>query len=274
MKTKLLASLLLAGFTCAGGVHAAEAPDQAPHKALYNMAMASSKSTQVVNVEREMYYDFTDACDAWNSNQKFSLNYLYAESAAEKLNSQYTSREAKDGSYYDYAVRRSKNDALEDEFDGKAVRNPDGTGTASYVSPEKKDFALPKNFYFPTQHTVAIIAQALKGNHIFNAQMFDGSDGQGAVEVNVVVGDAVKANDVDAKFADNPLLKSPAHKVSLAFYPADSGDEKAEQESEPDYQMTMILHENGVVSSMQIDYDDFSLKGTLKEIEAAPPPKC
>ena len=274
MKIALLAILVLAGVTSAGGVRAADAPVQAAHKALYSMAMVSSKSTQVVNVEGEMYYDFTDACDAWNSNQKFSLNYLYAESAGEKLNSQYTSREAKDGSYYDFAVRRSKNDQLEDEFDGKAVRNADGTGNANYVSPEKKDFALPKNFYFPTQHTVAIITQAMKGNHIFNAQMFDGSDGQGAVEVNVVVGDAIKPGDVDAKFADNPLLQSPAHKVSLAFYPADTGDKTAEPESEPDYQMTMILHENGVVSSMQIDYDDFSLKGTLKEIEAAPPPKC
>jgi hypothetical protein len=78
---------------------------------------------------------------------------------------------------------------------------------------------------------------------------------------------------LDPKFADNPLLKSPAHRVRLAYFPAE--DEKGNSfGAEPDYEMTMILHENGVVSSMQIDYEQFSLKGNLSALEPGQKPKC
>ena len=247
------------------GGAAQAAPEQAPHKALYTMVLASSKSTTVVNVQGEMYYDFADSCDAWTTNQKFTLNYVYADQPEEKLNNQYTSHEAKSGGAYDFVTKRTKNGSPEEEYVGSAVRNADGSGQADYTQPDRKTFQLPKGFLFPTQHNIALLQSAMKHDHIFNARMFDGSDGQGALEVNVVVSDVIQPV-VDAKFADNPLLKSPAHKVRLAYYPP--ADEKGEnQGAEPDYEMTMILHENGVVSSMQIDYDQFSLKGDLQALE-------
>jgi hypothetical protein len=265
--------LALAGLGASGSAIAAD-PVQAPEKALYKMTMLSSKSNSVVNVEGEMYYDFTESCDlSWTTNQKFTLNYLYSDGPEEKLNSQYTSRETEDGKIYDFAVRRSKDGAVEEEISGSATRLPDGSGEVNYTQPAEKKIKLAPGFLFPTQHTIAIINHALKGEHIFNAQMFDGSDGLGALEVNVVVGDAIKP-DVDPKLANNPLLKSPAHKVRLAFYPAENPDQPASPQAEPDYEMTMVLHENGVISSMQIDYDQFSLKGVLQAIESAPKPKC
>ena len=251
---------------------AADVPAQMGHKALYKMSLASTKNSAVIDINGQMYYSFTDTCDAWSTDQKFDLNYIHADDADTKTNTQFTSRELKSGAGYDFAVKSSNNGQLEKEYVGSAARNADGTATATYSKPEQKEAALPKGVLFPTQHTIQMLTTAMKGGHIFNAEMFDGSDGEGALEVNVIVGDVIKPDDA-GKLGDNPLLKSPAHRVRLAFYPPDNPD-KPNLASEPDYEMTMIMHENGVVSSLQIDYDQFSVKGELQAIEAAPSPKC
>jgi hypothetical protein len=234
------------------------------------MTMASSKSTSIVSVEGQMYYDFSDSCDAWASDQKFALNYVYADEPEAKMNSQFTSHETKNFSGYDFAVQRTKNGAPEDDFVGSTSRKPDGSGVATFTQPVKT-IDLPKGFLLPTQHTIEMIKHGIAGDHIFNAMLFDGSDGTGATEVNVIIGDVIKP-DVNDKLAANKLLQSPARKVRLAFFPVDTG--KGGDEDQPDYEMTMILHENGVVSSLQIDYDQFSLKGELQAIEAIKTPKC
>jgi hypothetical protein len=248
-------------------------PVPATHRATYAMSMVSSKSSSVVNVSGTMNYEFADACDAWSSSQKFALDYVYADEPEAKFDSQYTSNEAKDDSHYDFAVRRLRNGEPEEEFSGSAHRNPDGTGTVSYATPVKKDMDLPKGFYFPTAHTLKVIGEAMQGHHIFNGELFDGSDGEGALEVNAIVGDVVKPVLDNDQLAANPLLQAPAYKVRMAFYPPDT-KRKGQEEAEPDYEMTMIMHANGVVSSMQIDYDQFSVKGDLQSVEAIPAAKC
>jgi hypothetical protein len=250
----------------------AQVPVPASHKATYNMTLVSSKSSSVVNVTGQMTYEFSDACDSWNSSQKFSLDYVYADEPEAKFDSQYTSNEAKDDSHYDFAVRRLRDDQLEEEYAGSAHRAADGTATASYTTPEKKEMDLPKGVFFPTAHTLKTISEAMQGHHIYNGELFDGSDGEGALEVNAIMGESPKP-DVDDKLAADPLLKVPAYRMRLAFYPPDT-QRQGQAEAEPDYEMTMIMHENGVVSSMQIDYDQFSIKGELQAIEAIPVPKC
>ncbi len=272
---KLLKSLPLA---CALllAVPSAMAADSraAAHKAIYKMTLVSAKNTSIVSVDGQMYYDFTDTCDAWSSDQKFALNYVYADEPEARMNTQFSSHESKNGNSYDFAVRRSKNDNLEEQFVGSATRKEDGSGAASFTEPDKRELSLPKDFFFPTQHTDEIIRHAQAGDHIFNSQIFDGSDGTPAVEVNVVIGNVIKP-DVNDKLAGNALLQSPARKVRLAFFQPDDKKGKSEDdEAEPDYEMTMILHENGIVSWMQIDYDQFSLRGELEAIEAVPRPKC
>ncbi len=268
LRTLFLGTILVAA---APAAHAAD-PDMASHKAIYKMTMVSAKTTSIVSVSGEMYYNFADSCDAWASDQKFSLDYVYSDEPEAKMNSQFTAHESKNAATYDFAVRRLKNGNPEEEFVGSATRKPDSAGVASFTQPAAKEIQLPKGYLYPTQHTAEMIKHAKAGDHIFNSMLFDGSDGTGATEVNVVIGDVIKPQ-VDDKLAGNKLLQSPAHKVRLAFFPVAKG-KGDDGESEPDYEMTMILHENGVVSFMQIDYDQFSLKGELEAIEAVITPKC
>jgi hypothetical protein len=80
----------------------------------------------------------------------------------------------------------------------------------------------------------------------------------------------------------SPLVAGTrAWRIRLAFYPAPvaaTEDESADPEAEeaaadddtphltPDYEMTMVLHSNGLVSSFTLDYPDFSLDARLLSI--------
>lgn len=245
------------------------APVPAPHKAVYSMTMVQAKSPgTVVSVAGRMFYEWRDACDAWTTDQKFALDYVYTEQQSTRFNSHYTAWEAKSGENYSFAVKRTRDGELVEEYRGTARRAKAG-GEAKYVKPEEQNLPLPNGFYFPTAHTMKLIQQAKAGQKVLNATMFDGSDGEGAVEVNAVLGASTpKDPSADPSAIANPLLDSPAHKVRLAFW----NDEP--QSELPEYEMTLVLHDNGVVSGMRIDYDDFSIQGRLIALDALPVGKC
>ena len=64
------------------------------------------------------------------------------------------------------------------------------------------------------------------------------------------------------------LLARPSWRMRLAFFPADSGNDK------PDYELGMRLLDNGVSRDMVLDYGEFAIKARLNEIEALPKPRC
>src|SRR5579859_4681049 len=111
--------------------------------------------------------------------------------------------------------------------------------------------------------------------------MFDGTEGGGASHYNVVMLKPKTNTALDASIK-NPLLNSPSHRVRIAFYPAaGTSDAKAGASDDPDtgseqpeYEMTMTLHDNGVVSDYDYDYQDFSVHGKLEAIQALPRPRC
>jgi hypothetical protein len=56
--------------------------------------------------------------------------------------------------------------------------------------------------------------------------------------------------------------------MRLAFFP------KNIQTETSDYELTMILHENGVISEMTIDYPDFTVSQTLAALEPLAADMC
>ena len=56
--------------------------------------------------------------------------------------------------------------------------------------------------------------------------------------------------------------------MRLAFFPAD------ENSNEPDYEIDMIFHENGIISHMDVDYPEFSVSQKLLALEEIDELKC
>ncbi len=125
---------------------------------------------------------------------------------------------------------------------------------------------MPPGMLFPSAHTIFLIDKARAGEVFISKQIFDGATVEGPVLVSAVIGPKLTPDAEAAK--KSPLLDRPGWRVRLAFFPADPKAEK------PDYELGMLLLDNGVSKDMVIDYGDYAIHATLDDIEPLPKPGC
>ncbi len=235
-----------------------------PHKALYNIKLAGTKSgSQIVNISGQMLYEWKPTCEAWVSNHRFNIVYEYADTPALNITSDFSTYEAFDGSSLNFTSQRKRNGELFEELRGRADIAEGQTGEAVFTIPESLKHELPIGTLFPIRHTFEVAKKVDEGAKFFNSVIYDGSDEDGAVEVNAFIGKELNASErfTDTSNMDMDLINTPAHAVRLAFFPLNT------PEASSDYEMDLVFHENGIISDMIIDYDDFSVSQTLTAIE-------
>lgn len=241
------------------------------HKALYDIGMVSKKSgSQILNISGDMYFEWRQECEAWSTDNRFNLYYDYVDSPRVKVSSDFSTYETFDGRSLDFTSRRTSNGDLDEELRGRAEKDGTEQGRAVYTIPDGLSFDLKKGYLFPMAHTLELMKRIGKGEKFFSAVVFDGSDRDGPVEINTFIGSRVTADESGeaSPTLDAALLQSPAWKVRMAFFPLQ------EPESDAEYEIDFIIHENGVISAMTIEYRDFSIAQTLKALEPVPPAEC
>lgn len=245
----------------------AEKAKLAPHKAIYKIELVSSSGgSQIINIRGDMYFEWRPGCDAWTTDHRFNLIYEYADSPAMQVTSDFTTYEPYDGSGFSFSSRRSRDGEIYEELRGKA--NPsseqDKVGEIIYSVPPDLKQELPAGTLFPMAHTKFVAEHLNETGTFINKTVFDGSDQEGAVEINAFIGkkiDVPPPSEKD-KAIDAGLLASPAHEVQMAFFPLTQVDSPA-----ADYEMKAVLHENSVISDMVIDYHEFSVRQKLVALE-------
>ena len=247
---------------------AAGAAEIMPHRALYAMNLSRAGSDAgVVGANGTMAYQWGQVCDGWTIEQRYRLKMGYAESADVNLTSNFVTWEAKDGLRYRFNQKETRNGADQEELRGIAKLDGAGKGgVADFDKPAGKSFQLPPGVLFPSAHTIFLIDKAKAGENFVSKQIFDGATAEGAVLVSAVIGPKVEPDAEAAK--KSPLLNRPGWRVRLAFFPA---DQKAEK---PDYELGMLLLDNGVSRDMVIDYGDYAIRAKLDDIEPLPKPHC
>lgn len=246
----------------------AGAAEIAPHRALYTMELASAKTDSgVAAATGTMAYQWGETCDGWTIEQRYKLTMGYSESEDVEILSNFVTWEAKDGLHYRFNQRESRNGKAEDEIRGEAALQGAGKpGTAVFEKPKPQTMNMPAGTLFPSAHTMLLINEAQKGTSFLSKQVFDGATEENAVLVSAVIGPKVEPDAEAAK--TSPLLQRPGWRMRLAFFPADPKAEK------PDYELGMLLLDNGISRDMLIDYGDYAIKATLSTIEALPKPHC
>jgi len=238
-----------------------------PHRALYEIDLAGTHSgAQIVNVDGQMFYEWQPACDGWNSNHRFNLFYEYADNPSVKIASDFSTFESFDGNSLNFTSQRKRDGVLFEEIRGHALKGPDTTGEAGdvmYKMPEGLVYDLPAGSLFPMGHTMGMIEHLRANKAFYTATVFDGSDDGGPVQVNSFIGkrQSVPPEILALPTVDEDLLRDAGYRAQLAFFPLSSPSSK------PDYEMTLTFHENGIISEMLIQYDDFSVRQTLKALE-------
>lgn len=237
-----------------------------PHKALYDIKLAGTKSgSQIVNISGQMLYEWQPSCDAWNTNHRFNIQYEYADSPALRITSDFSTYESFDGQTLNFTSQRKKDGEAFETLRGLAEISNSQSGKAKFSIPENLVHDLPEGTLFPMSHTLEVARKVGEDAKFFNAVIYDGSDEDGPVEVNAFIGSEVNAmarlGDINMQDIDMNLINTKARSVRLAFFPLH------ENETSSDYEMDLVFHDNGVISDMLIEYDDFTVSQTLKALE-------
>jgi hypothetical protein len=278
------AAVLAGASLCGGWAAAVETRPAAPveiagHRAIYTMSLAGAKNDSgVTGAHGEMGYQWGETCDGWTVEQRYTLTINYAESQDVKIVSNFVTWESKDGLRYRFNQKETRNGTVDQEIRGSAQLDGPGKGGAiNFEKPQAQTMKLPAGALFPSTHTILLIERAQAGDNFVSRQVFDGATVEGAVLVSAVIGPKIEPAkmDADAKPAgsadpslNDPVLQRPGWRVRLAFFPADQNAEK------PDYELGMLLLDNGISRDMTIDYGDYKIKAKLNKIEALGRPHC
>lgn len=241
-----------------------------PHKVLYDVDLKSvQSSSQMTNISGQMYYELAPECDGWAAEQRFSIRYDFSNRSPMKMDSSFVSWEADDGAQFSFSSLQEQNSLAKKEVRGSAERpNRYAIGEVSYTKPYEGKIVLDSDVQFPVAHTLTILQKAAAGEKNIHAFVFDGGDNLGTREVNsFVIGPASLAPEMITDKIDKALL-TRAWKIRMAFFPL------KEKKPDPEYEMTVLFHDNGIVSHMTVEYPEFSIEYRLSALEAAPPRAC
>jgi len=246
-----------------------------PHEALYNLTLESAKSASgVIGANGAMFYKWGETCDGWTLEQRFHLRISYAEEDATDISSTVVTFESKDGLHYRFNERRLRNGEVDAEIHGEAhLDGPGKGGVAEFTKPEAATLTLKPGVLFPTAHTMLLIAAARAHEQFISRYVFDGSDVENAGQVSAFIGSALAPSGAKAaKPLNDPLLQHAGWPIRLAFFPA--SDSGTADQTEPDYELSMRLLENGVTLDMKLDYSDYVIAATLSDIKKLARPGC
>ena len=224
-----------------------------------------------MDLRGQMMFEWQAGCAAYTTNHHFTLAYEYADSAPLKITSDFTTYEMRDGHEFDFISRRHRDGQLYEELRGTAKRAWNGALKISYTTPPDLSFDTKPGVLFPIAHTQELLRAIKEKKKIFHAVVFDGSDDEGPVEINAVISGPLAHAPVQASSdttIDAGLLQSPAWNVRMAFFPLSS------DETQSDYEMDLVMHENGVISDMRVHYSDFSVTQKLAALEKTPAEEC
>ena len=244
-----------------------------PHKAIYEVSLKSSRNgSQILDVQGDMLYEWHGSCEGWITNHRFKLLYSYADVGVVDITSDFSAYESYDGGLLQFNSSRKRGNTAPEQYRGEADL---AKGEASFKIPYGSKAILPEGTIFPVKHTLELLQAAKDGQRFVNADVYDGSDVDSLYEINAFIGKSSglrpdikdRAQESGRNF-DLSLLKNKKNSMRLAFFDA---HEKTE---DPAYEMSIDMHEDGIVSYMKVEYPDFTVEQKLKALEPIDWPDC
>ena len=273
MRSVSLASVLaVLAAPAAAPSHAADAPVQQPHRAVYSMALANASGVGgPAQVRGAMVYEVLDGCDAWRVDTKVMMLTAYGEEEVESVRLM-SSWEAKDGLSFRFKVDEKTGGKPGESLRGVAVLDGPGLpGVAEFTRPQPQKVELPKGTAFPTTHMIEMIQRAQAGERHFGKVVFDGSTLEDPYVVSAVIGPAPAsklAPEVAAALRKADGGEHPRWEGRLAYF---SVQKKTET---PDFELTVVFRDDGVIEAIRQDYEDHSVDSRLRQVELLPLAVC
>lgn len=249
----------------------------APHRAVYDITLQRAQGgSGIADMSGRMVYEITgNPCVGYSQNMRFVTNVVNQEGATSLTDLRTTSWEDAASSAFRFNSSQYKDRKLTETTVGDASR-ASGTGRLKVAlsRPAKKQLDLAPQAMFPIQHSRELIVRARRGEQLFTADLYDGSEKGDKVYTTVsflgkgrAPGNVEGLEEVESA---KPLLTVPAWPISISYYEPETN----RQDTVPTYELSFLYYANGVSRRLLIDYGSFAVRGVLKEISFLDPGKC
>ena len=246
----------------------------ASHRAFYEISIGRvDPGSTIVDARGRMVAEWRAACDGWTTTQRLRVSMAPGEGEPIESEVRMTSFERLDGTEYTFDSETKIGGETVEAVQWKAKRpGPGQAGVATYDVPRGTIVEFPSDTVFPFEHTITILEAAERGAPRAFNYYFDGSQPDiSPMASNALILGKPRDGADGSENSFGTLSDHPWWPVRLAMFngrAATSGNE------EPEFEMTQILQNNGVVRKFEFDYGAFSLIAALVNIEEFERPKC
>ncbi|WP_209008265.1 cell envelope integrity EipB family protein [Roseibium polysiphoniae] len=267
----IYAASLQAALVLTGSFAAAAAPGLglAPHRAIYDMELGEAEEhSGIASLSGLMVYDFSgSACEGYSISFRFVTRFQSVEGGSQVTDLRTSSHESGDGYSYQFLSKTYVDQKLVEATRGTA-KDLEGAKSVDLKEPEERAFEIDKSTLFPTVHLRKIIEAAKGGESFLVSEVYDGSEtGDKIYQTTTVIGEPRLERIPVKGSADASVVNVPqvTHwPVTIAYFDSTVSDGG---EQLPVYQLSFLLYENGISRRMSLDYGDFVIKGSLRDLE-------
>lgn len=246
---------------------AAEAAAVAPHRAVYDLSLQrANEGAALQSASGRLAFEIEgSSCEGFTVSFRMATRYRPKEGEMTLIDTMTTTFEGPGGLDFRHQIQERIDGALRDDHRVKMTRasaEAEGEGTVS--SKPGEAFSIPAGTLLPMQHQLRLMALGAAGGGRDSSVIFDGSDEGKTFRAITFVGKE-KAPGSLLRDAGNPaaapLNGIRAWPVTVSYFPL-AGDAEM-----PEYQVSFDMYENGVASSLVLDYGEFALAGKLADLK-------
>ncbi|WP_185982498.1 EipB family protein [Aureimonas mangrovi] len=242
----------------AGAAAPAGAATLGPHRAVYDLSLAS-QTQDIVSAEGRIAFDLTmPECGVYALDYRFVARFGQ-ESETTLTDQRVVTREGTDGRSFEFEAWTYVDGMQQAHVKGSASSEGEVT-TVETELPGERSFDLPLS-QFPLGHTAALIEAAQGGERIAQLALFDGDEDAEKLltttSILLPVGSGTQKNGP----VGEGLAGMDSWKVDESYFNSDS-----DADGLPIFHTRYTLFENGVSDDIFMDFGDYALQGSLSEL--------
>lgn len=257
---------------------AAKSVNLAPHVAIYDLTLKSSRGKRALeSVRGRIVYDFSgSSCEGYALQFRQVTELDSGEGKVALSDLRTTTWEEGDGKSFRFKSQNYMDRQQIGEVDGSADRDKGGVAV-KLSKPEDKKFAAG-TVVFPTEHMRLLIEAAEAGRPLLETDVYDGSEsGEKIYHSLSVIGRRIEPDKtVDDAAADKDGFAGLARwPVTISYF--DRVAKKADDqpgEQTPIYAISFEMYENGISRALRLDYGDFVIDGKMSSLEVKKAKAC
>lgn len=270
---RALAALTLASGAAAPALAGPAGVALQPHRIAYEVSLGKQAGGAFSSARGIIALEFTgSACDGFVTNFRQATELADSDGQLRNLDFRVNLWEEGAGKRFRFTVLSKINGTTTRDADGEARRVGDGSISVAMSKPRGKKGDFDGAVVFPSAMMKSMLEAAERGQRLFDARLFDGSEGGEKIFETIATIGARLEGDKNARL--EPVMRSealdaiPRWPIAIAYYDNKPGDRT------PIYTLKSVTFANGVVSDLLFEFTDFSLAARAVSYEALPVEPC